>query len=59
MRLGVRLTTVGRVGGVKGLFVSGFQLLAWCAGRQCLQMKMDKKELFTLLDVTAGKEGNC
>jgi hypothetical protein len=34
--------------GVVGLFVSGFQLLGGCAGWQCLQIKMDKKELFTL-----------
>jgi hypothetical protein len=39
--------------GVVGLFVSGFQLLAWCVGWQSLQIKMDKKELFTLLTCSA------
>ena len=34
--------------GVVGLFISGFQLLGGCAGRQCLQIKMQEKELFTL-----------
>ena len=51
--LGARLTTVGRAGGVEGvigLIVSGFQLLGGCVGRQCLQMKMQEKELFTLLN---------
>ena len=57
--LGARLITGGRVGGAESLIVSGFQLLAWCVGRQCLQMKMDKKELFTLLCVTRRKQGNC
>ena len=48
----VRSITDGRAGGVKGvvgLFISGFQLLGGCIGRQCLQMKMQEKELFTLL----------
>ena len=50
--LGVRLTTVGRAGGVEGvigLFISGFRLLGGCVARQCSQMKMQEKELFTLL----------
>ena len=70
----MRLITVGRVGGVNeqceqsesvrmseanGLFVSGFQLLMGCVGLQCLQIRMQEKELFTLLDVTRRKQGNC
>ena len=60
--LGVRSTTDGRAGGVEGvvgLFISGFQLLGGCVGRQCLQMKMQEKELFTLLYVTGREQGNC
>ena len=45
--------------GVVGLFISGFQLLGGCAGRQCLQMKMQEKEMFTLLDMTRREQGNC
>ena len=60
--LGARLITDGRAGGVKGvvgLFISGFQLLGGCVGWQCSQMKMQEKELFTLLCVAGREQGNC
>ena len=50
---------MGELGELKTLFVSGFQLLGGCVGRQCLQMKMQEKELFTLLDMTGREQGNC
>ena len=50
---------MGELGELNTLFISGFQLLGGCVARQCLQMKMDKKELFTLLCVTGREQGNC
>ena len=50
---------MGELGELKTLFVSGFQLLGGYIAWQCLQMKMQEKELFTLLCVAGREQGNC